>query len=147
MSELYLQKLSKYDRQCEPVTFSIPFASGRLREPERLRVWDQGVRLPMQARPLASWPDGSVKWLLVHLQPDLPGNRDKTLHFDIARQTETPPLPFSRLPLNVCETPEGVSITTGLLSFLVAHQGFWPVTNVHWKGKPFWARRVQRLRP
>ena len=139
MSELYFQKISKYDRPCEPVTLSIPFAQGKLSEPERLRVWDQGVRLPMQVRALATWPDGSVKWLLVHLQPDLPGNRDKTLRFDIAQQLAVPPLPVSRLPLVVRETAEGVTIVTGPLSFTAPRRGFLPVCDIMLNGRPLWA--------
>ena len=83
MTQLHFPKLSKFDRRAEPATVSIPFAPGKLAAAEQLRVWDGERRLPIQARPLANWPDGSVKWLLVHLQPDLPGNRDKTLRFDL----------------------------------------------------------------
>ena len=136
MTDLYFQKLSKYDRQCEPVTFSIPFAQDTLLEPQRLCVMDGSVRLPVQTRPLAVWPDGSIKWLLVHMQPDLPGNRDKTLHVGLAEADDMPPQPG--LPLTVTEEGAGISINTGPLSFLVPRQGFLPVSNVTLGGKPLW---------
>ena len=72
MNTLYFEKLSQFDRPAEPVTVSIPFANGKLTDPRQLRVLDGDEALPVQARVLATWPDGSVKWLLVHLQPDLP---------------------------------------------------------------------------
>ncbi len=136
MSELYFQKISKYDRICEPVTVSIPFAEGRLAKPDQLRIWDDGVRLAMQTQALARWPDQSIKWLLVHLQPDLLGNKDKTLRFDISLRDL--PLPISRMPLTVRETPDGVNVSTGPLTFSVPRQGFWPITNVYVQGKPLW---------
>ncbi len=55
-----------YDRQDEPVTSGIPWPRGLLRNCDGLSLSDrQGHRLPMQARPLAFWPDGSVKWSLL----------------------------------------------------------------------------------
>ena len=83
MNTLYFEKISQFDRCAEPVTVSIPFAAGALTDPARLVIRDNDVALPTQARALATWSDGSVKWLLVHFQPDLPDNRDKTLTFDI----------------------------------------------------------------
>ncbi len=132
MNDLYFQKLFKYDRPQEPVTFSIPFAQGALVEQERLRILDGSERLPMQTRVLAAWPDGSIKWLLVHLQTDLPGNAAKTLHFDIASRHAPPPAPQTPLTLN--ETEDGVSINTGPLSLRLPRRGFLPLADVHLNG-------------
>jgi hypothetical protein len=140
MSELHFEKLSKYDRQAEPVSVSIPFAQGKLTDAEMLRVWDDAVRLPVQARALATWPDGSIKWLLVQLQPNLPGNKDKTLRFTVAAPAHVDPLEPAALIVH--ETLEGISISTGKLSFLVPRAGFLPVSNVHWNGKRLWGERA-----
>jgi hypothetical protein len=141
VSTLYFQKLSKYERSHEPVTVSIPFAQGRLSAPQHLRVWDDAAQLPLQARALAHWPDGSIKWLLVHLQPDLPGNAAKTLHFDLA-PSETRSLPAQFVTAQ--ETPDGVRINTGSLSFLVPRTGFWPLTDVRLDGQPVWEAQAWR---
>ena len=70
--ELYFEKISKYDRAREPVSVSIPFAEGSLDDPKRFVVRDGDQRLSIQSHVLATWENGSVKWLLVHFQPDLP---------------------------------------------------------------------------
>jgi hypothetical protein len=50
----------------EPVSVGIPFARGRVRPTDAIEVMDvSGERLPSQVAPLASWPDGSVRWALV----------------------------------------------------------------------------------
>ena len=51
-----------------PVSHGIPLAKGSLNpdELDRLYLVDaDGHSVPMQARSLAQWPDGSVKWVLV----------------------------------------------------------------------------------
>jgi hypothetical protein len=89
MSTLYFEKLSQFERQTEPVTVSIPFAAESLTDESQLVVIDGDQEIPAQARALAAWQDGSIKWLLVHIQPDLPGNRDKTLQFRVAERCGT----------------------------------------------------------
>ena len=83
MQTLYFEKISRFDRAAEPVAVSIPFARSMLTDPDHLLILDGETVLPAQRRVLAAWDDGSVKWLLVHFQPDLPGNLDKTLQFAI----------------------------------------------------------------
>jgi hypothetical protein len=136
MGELYFQKISKYDRPCEPVTVSIPFARGKLTRVQDLHVWDGGRHLPVQARALAGWPDGSIKWLLVHLQPDLPGNGDKTLRFDVARSSGAVPAPDQAV--TVADQPDGLEVQTGPLAFRIPRQGFLPVTDVRWQNQRLW---------
>ncbi len=62
-------------RQNAPVRGGVPFARGVLREcaTARLRT-EAGAELPCRVRPLARWYDGSVKWLLVDTQVDVPTN-------------------------------------------------------------------------
>ena len=83
MSTLHFPKLSRFDRLAEPVTVSIPFREGALPEPRHLWVRDGDSNLPCQTRALGRWPDGSVRWALVHMQVDLPGNRSHTLAFGV----------------------------------------------------------------
>jgi hypothetical protein len=135
MNTLYFEKISQFDRAAEPVTVSIPFARGKLADPRKLVIRDGDRALPLQRRVLASYEDGSVKWLLVHFQPDLPGNADKTMHFEIAAaasdlQPET--------PVTVKETPDGIVVDTGPLSFRVPRQGFWPIAEVRLHGEALW---------
>ncbi len=138
--ELYFEKISKYERKQEPVSVSIPFAEGRLDDPERLMVRDGDRRLPIQSHVLATWENGSVKWLLVHFQPDLPGNADKTLSFEIADPAVDALRPETEV--RVEETDDGVSVDTGPLGFRIPREGFQPFTDVILNGKRLWNGRA-----
>ena len=61
MSQLYFEKISRFDRDAEPVTVSIPFAKGRLLDPTQLQIYNGDRVLACQRRALATWQDGSVK--------------------------------------------------------------------------------------
>ena len=59
-------------RRRYPVTHGCPFPQGRLFDEQHVRlVNDQDVEIPLQSRILASWPDESIKWLLLDTQIDL----------------------------------------------------------------------------
>ena len=136
MTKLYFEKISMYDRPAEPVTFSIPFAQGALTDADGLIVRDGDSALPAQKRILSVWPDESVKWLLVHLQPDLPGNSDKELQFEIGvSPAPSPPPPVA---ITVEDTSDGVVVDTGRLRFLIARAGFLPITQVELDGRRLW---------
>jgi hypothetical protein len=141
MNTLYFEKISCFDRQAEPVTVSIPFAPGKLADPRALVVRDGDVVLPAQRRVLATWPNGvhpaggGIKWLLVHLQPDLPGNADKTLYFEVA---DNVPEVEPHGVVKVTETPDGIAVDTGPLSFLVPKAGFLPIRDVQLDGVHLW---------
>ena len=138
MGKLHFEKISKYDRAREPVTVSIPFARGVLADPDRLRICDGGTELPSQRRTLSVWPDGSVKWLLVHLQPDLPGNSQKELGFEIL---EAPACAAPSVPAAMAqEVSDGVAVDTGRLRFLVPRTGFHPISEIELDGRSLWGQ-------
>ena len=135
MNSLYFEKLSQFDRDAEPVSVSIPFAEGALVDPGLFAVRDGDRPLPTQRRALAHWPDGSVKWLLVHLQPDLPGNGKKELRFDVMSEAVEIAAPREVV---VEEMDAGVTVDTGALTFRVPGEGFWPMANIELEGKQPW---------
>ena len=135
-NRLYFEKISKYDRAHEPATVSIPLAPDRLADPECLAVYDGDQILSVQQRVLARWPNGSVKWLLLHLQPDLPGNAGHTLHIEIAGHPTRPPEPEH--PVTLVEDRDGIAVHTGPLSFRIPRQGFFPLTDVKLEGRLLW---------
>src|SRR5947199_698946 len=50
----------------QPVTVGLPFPRGGLQDTGPLCLLGAAGRpIPLQAEPLARWPDGSVKWLLL----------------------------------------------------------------------------------
>ncbi|MCC7354986.1 MAG: hypothetical protein IT330_14675 [Anaerolineae bacterium] len=68
-----LEEPSGLRREKWPVTRGVPFPQGALRSYDHLRLLDErGQELPSQVKPLgAPWPDGSVRWALLHFQADL----------------------------------------------------------------------------
>jgi len=49
-----------------PVSLGVPFPQGMLRAETPLAMQaPSGEMLPAAGRPLAMWPDGSVRWILV----------------------------------------------------------------------------------
>ncbi|MGE5531681.1 MAG: hypothetical protein ACM3VW_06160, partial [Bacteroidota bacterium] len=63
-----------------PVRGGVPFGVGQLKDGQRLTLTDSAGRsIPCATRPTAHWYDGSVKWLLVDTQVDLPAGGETTL--------------------------------------------------------------------
>jgi hypothetical protein len=63
------------ERRREPITCGVPWPRGLLRDPANLRLCDdQGRGVPLQARSLDCWPDGSVRWSLLDWQADVRGS-------------------------------------------------------------------------
>ncbi|MEA3401111.1 MAG: hypothetical protein U9R79_07705, partial [Armatimonadota bacterium] len=59
--------------QAEPVTTGVPFPEGALESGENVRLLDEaGAELPLQVTVTGEYPDGSVRWLLLDFQADLP---------------------------------------------------------------------------
>ena len=136
-NQLHFEKISKYDRVREPVSVSIPFAQGKLHDGRCLEVRDGDRALPIQRRVLAQWPDESVKWLLLHLQPDLPGNASHRLRFgwaDVPCQG-----PVSEECVHVQQREEGILVDTGPLTFRVPRSGYLPLTNVALNRRQLWS--------
>ena len=92
--KLLFEKISRFDRPAEPCSVAVPLAAGELPiaggEFGWVAVFDGRRALPTQSRVTARWPDGSVKWLLVHFLADLPGGAPKEL---VLRAGKAPPAP------------------------------------------------------
>ena len=64
--ELLVEATDDLPRRLEPVTCGIPWPRGVLREVSGLAMVDEaGSAIPIQARALDFWPDGSVRWALL----------------------------------------------------------------------------------
>lgn len=80
---LNVHEHTSYDRQFEPVTSGIPWPRGTLRDTSTLRLVDQrGKALPLQASPLAYWPDGSIKWSLLTTRLNATGGKITPFRLD-----------------------------------------------------------------
>ncbi len=99
-----------------PVTAGIPFPKGELGSEEHLRlVTRYGVETPLQTKTLARWEDGSVKWALLDFQ-----SRDPALRVEDGTSVHLPPSG----ELRVSDDPEGVTISTGPITFRIDRKRF-----------------------
>jgi hypothetical protein len=104
----------------EIVTAGVPLKKGALTEPEQARLLDASGRvLPAYASCCSRWPDGSVKWLLIHCPVDLAGGA--TAHWTLAAGGP-PARPGDRV--RVEDGADGVVVTTGPMRFRIGKKGF-----------------------
>jgi YetA-like protein len=95
----------------QPVTFGLPFPRGHLSNPAHVALLaEDGDETPLQATPLARWPDGSVKWLLLDgvLGPVARGQQAATL-----RLSQDPATPS----LSIHESGARITVDTGAVTF------------------------------
>lgn len=93
MISLQFEKISMYPRYEEPSIIAVPFAKGVLTDTTRVSVLDGNMAVPTQTRVTAKWPDGSIKWLLLHFLADLPANLGKRFNISTDDVTTTPKEP------------------------------------------------------
>ena len=92
----------------EAVCSGVPFAQGTLSVGQSMHVRiPGGETIPTQTKVLGTWPDGTVKWLLVQFLADCPANTDRTYHFVPG---DSPP---PRTPLKIDEQPNEIIVDTG----------------------------------
>ncbi|MGH8209785.1 MAG: hypothetical protein ACREU6_09335, partial [Steroidobacteraceae bacterium] len=63
---IFVEEKSGFNREGEPVRVGIPLPRELVQDAREICVVSASRgRIAHQARPLALWPDGSLKWLLV----------------------------------------------------------------------------------
>jgi len=112
----------------------VPFAQGALRSDDVLSVEIDGNPVPCQARPLSTWPDGSVKWALVDYVCTIPrqGQAEAEL---IAGQTPAE-RPTPSHTLSVDETDSGIHVDNSVLSFDLRRDRFRLLEDLSLRGQP-----------
>lgn len=119
------------ERRNWPVSVGVPFPRGQVADGEPLQVVAEGNSIPSQARTLAHWPDGSVRWALVDFETDLPVRQQVRLQVRPGRP------PAARQPITVKETGEGIEVDTGAVRFEVPKKEFGILHRVAVGGHPF----------
>ena len=92
-----------------PVCVGVPFPRGALGNTEELRLLAARQReVPLQVRPLALWPDDSVRWALLEFE----GDGRESLSLQYGRSVR--PMPIDA-PLEIVDTRQGITVVTGPL--------------------------------
>jgi len=112
-----------------PVSSGVPFPQGVLGNEGNLRLMGPDGEVPAQFKPLGTWPDGSLKWVLVSLLADVPagGSTQYTLEFgrevtDMAATARFTPIAVER-DGRVTIDAGGVSLTIDEHGQLVGPNG------------------------
>lgn len=107
-------------RHNTPVRGGVPFARGVLKDGSTARLrTEAGVDVPCRVRPLARWYDGSIKWLLVDTQVDLPANAAVGLQLEPGAE---PAASAGRVV--VTEAATGITVDSGPARFVFAKTAF-----------------------
>jgi len=104
-----------------PITTGVPFPPGTLVSPERVRLLDEsGAPVPLQSVCTGRHADGSVRWLLLDWQADVPvaGRR---LALEFGNDVSPTPVPA---PLVVRQSETAIEVDTGPLRFTVSRTAF-----------------------
>ncbi|MCR5477521.1 MAG: hypothetical protein K6E92_07895 [Lachnospiraceae bacterium] len=77
--KLTFPKLYRDERPAEHASIAVPFAKGELTSEDGIVLKDGERILPVQTKVTSRYPDGSIRYLFVRFQADLPGNAKKEL--------------------------------------------------------------------
>jgi hypothetical protein len=105
-----------------PVRAGLPSPEGELADPARATVMDRAGRvLPSQNRSLATWPDGSVKWLYLDFTHDFSKAATGSYFVEYGNSIRAPAPPP---PVRIESTAGGLRVDTGALRFFVSKRRF-----------------------
>ncbi len=95
-------------RPAWPVTSGVPLPEGAVKKAGELVLLDAaGKPVPCQTEAVCRWPDGSLKWVHLSFQADLPGNGERKYKLAKGKPAEI------AKPLKVTETGDSIVIDTG----------------------------------
>jgi len=113
---------NSYDFPVEnrPFSIGVPCAQGALFAQEKLRLDCHGQSKPFNVTPLASWPDGSMKWFLLDFQASVKANAQ--LQLQLIRANSTSNQSPALKQVTVSETDDAYLVNTGIAKFTVSKQ-------------------------
>lgn len=97
MVPIGVEEASGIERKQWPVRVGVPFAKGILKKGQAIDLRDAGgVTTIIQTHVMGTWRDGSVKWLLVDFQADVPANGFAFYSLHTGGKLEEPVTPLIR---------------------------------------------------
>ncbi|MFP4027009.1 MAG: hypothetical protein ACLFWL_04395 [Candidatus Brocadiia bacterium] len=103
------------------VTYGVPLPQGRLQEPQNAALaikLPEGSIAPIQWKIAEKWPDGSVRWIVLDFEMDLPANKQSS--FALVADAETPDYP----KLEIHENNASISVANKHLRVEVERNSF-----------------------
>lgn len=118
-----------------PVTAGVPFPQGSVRDVSAVRLIDEHAALPVQARVLSRWPDGSARWVLLDWQVDLRAGQVRQFTVEPASGGAAP---VTRAPgaVKLRDAGDHLEVDTGPLQFAISKTRFAIIEHVRLNGVP-----------
>ncbi len=105
-----------------PVTSGVPFPRGVLGSENDLRLMRGGEEVMAQFNTLGTWPDGSIKWVLVSILADVPAAASADYVLQFGRDVESMAQAAELAPLAVEQNGE-IALDTGALELRIDSHG------------------------
>ena len=109
------------DRIAWPLTRGVALPEGVVHDAKTLCLENEvGQHVAIQLRALSYWRDGSIKWILIDFQTDLPagGERAFTLRWNSGAAAA------AKTSIRITESDEQISVCTGVLRFGISTRRF-----------------------
>lgn len=140
MAAVPLQWIGDTPQLDKTVSFGVPFDEGKVFPDSDFQLLTaSGENVPVDTWPLAYWPDGSVKWSGV--AGVIPAGTEKLTLFPghakrNKKSVNTKRGGIQTLPsqVSVSETPQGVQVSTGVISAYIPRQGEFLIDSLLYKG-------------
>lgn len=113
MTDIYFDKLYRYDRIAEPCYIGIPVKEGELRDVDSVQIYQDGKMLPLQTKVTSRHKDGSVRFMFLRFLADLPANKGTTLQCEWGSDNvDDKKVTAAEYRINVQEDGDGVAVST-----------------------------------
>lgn len=101
-------------------TWGMPFARGTVASADAVAVRDSfGQPVASQAWPLATWPDGSLKWAGIAL----PATDSPSREYKVTHDVGTAPAAGTSPEVSVTERKDSITVSTGTLEMVINRSG------------------------
>lgn len=97
MIDIKIDKLYRYDRTSEPCFVGFPLKKGVLKDLKTVSIYQNGNKLPHQAKATSRYDDGSVRFIFLRFLADIPANKSVTLNCELHDKVKNEFRPFNPL--------------------------------------------------
>jgi len=119
---LVVRNWHEVDAEQWPVTNGVPFPAGHLANTGDMRLMRDGNEVLAQLKPLGTWPDGSLKWVLVSFLADIPAGENADYTIEYGRDVDNM-LATARFAPMAREEGNQVAIDTSAVQFAIDEHG------------------------
>lgn len=125
-----------------PVRCGVPLPRGDLMAPTNVTVWSaDGRRVPAQCRTMATWPDGSIRWLYLDFAHDCRNAGESQYVVQYGNNIGPAPIVQS---IRIEPGEKGLEVDTGAIRFTVPKDRFGIFENVRLADGRVWQRAPLR---